>query len=360
MRTLLRTYALCASVILACLFSACPSVPTRHVTESFTAPAVTNEESTIVIDVKAPRAIENVKRISNSAAVDAAIWQVKNPDIQVESLRPVIEEGKLAKWQARYTKVDPKDRKFVFTGYVNEETPFEIPQGVSEEALAGEMLRILSKNIDCPHPSLAALNVKTIDDRRVVLGMWYNFTNPAMGVGISKTGALWTRSPKRRYDTMAEASAAAERNRNLTLAMPKSAVPELAVAWNKVLGIEGDAVMMAPFKTSADKILFHLSGPTDERNRFVEMSVDLVKEGTPYADAGLKVGMIVESMGGIQLAGLTKENFDERVVRGTFKKDIIFTVRDHRSDPSREIVVPIKALIEYERKKPAVLAGGPQ
>jgi len=262
-------------------------------------------------------------------------------DAQIVDASPIIKDNILVGWTVSWKKSWGTPTA-TGVSYSEVSDPFVLPESVTAEAAMKEMWQRMSKRIDYKSKPLA-LNVVNRDGVRTVRGIWY-LLDEGCPIVVKANGSV----------TVSMLNADVERQQHFSAEVAGLPAP-LPI---KALGLdkpqmpttgEGEVVVMAPFKVIAEAIA--LKPILSRSGVIVSMKIDNVTAGTKFAEAGFKSGTYLKSVQGIEVAGLTEEQFKAKMASITLTAggEVEFAVTDSATVPT----VPRIIKVVIPAKKPA-------
>ncbi|MBX4209463.1 hypothetical protein KW799_02125 [Candidatus Parcubacteria bacterium] len=341
--------------VLALLFStarATTPVVNANVTDS-----VQNTER----DLQKPIPLEMISGIHGPGRVDsiwvAVYWQLKHRDSEIVALTPVIENDALKGWRIDYRPA--KKPGLILGDYLEAGVPYIVPEGASLDEVLKETWDTASKELtkfNRRNLRMLVPNVKHVDGKTIVYGLWYTYSDSDMHIvpKPNKPGEYAFRNDSNSSSSGSnpyrESQKRLEKSNSISLPLPQIVMnrPELQLPRQMIVA-EGETVTMKPFKVTAqwfDLQLIDAKGRqvVADNDKIAVVKVDSVTAGSPIDEAGVKAGMLVKSMHGIDFAGLTKEEFNTRVMSAPFKGDLHIEVIDKPGAEPREVVISMAKL----------------
>jgi hypothetical protein len=125
--------------------------------------------------------------------------------------------------------------------------------------------------------------------------------------------------------------------------------PEIVIPQAPVVA-EGPTFTLKPFKVAAQWL--DIQPFVDKKGKVVLVKVRSVTPGTLMDKAGVKAGAIVKSFLGVNVVGLTKDEFRSRILEAKLQGDLRFEIVDRPGAKPREIVIPSEKLPRTQADEP--------
>ncbi len=283
-----------------------------------------------VIQLYRPLPVETIGRQAFSSTVMVDRWMNVTPNAQIISYEPIISNDALTGWKVYWSA--SKKRTPVFLAYVRSEAPFVLPEGMSTEDVLKETWRVTARKLDRDRAEPVAINTKKTGDRTVVHGLWYRFSDSRWFVQELGPGKF-TVGFKDSTRSAEEFRSRVSQMHKVTLPLPKSIAsrPDLILDWRAPIVTEGEALVMKPFIVDEIKTWMEIKNERDGDGNLVGLRVVSVKADKPYADAGMKAGMVILGAVFTELG------------------DLVFNVRDGPS--IRHIMVKAEIIQPYMKRR---------
>lgn len=281
-----------------------------------------------------PISLEDVvQRLSNNGVHRFSgplmgFWYKENRNAQVTGASPIVQDNQLQGWKIFWKK--KSNPTYVSVEYLEVENPFLLPNGSPEEVVLKDMWNGVAKKFSYGKTIPLALNVVRKDGIATVRGLWY-MQDQKTEVLFKPNGAITFSIPSMEMDRYLKAQENA-----LTVRVPiPMAFKDHALQRPNL----GEAVVMAPFKSSWTKwisIKPYLKG-----GKITEVRIEYVMKDTPAESVGLKAGLILKSIQGIEATGLTLTEFDVRMSATPIGKELVLEVSENKNGEFRMVKIPI-------------------
>lgn len=316
------------------------------------------DDASHTVVIKTPKKV-GVEFLDNTKWVNTNVvwrWQIANyPDKQLDDAMPVIENDILIGWKISWHWVKPgllnkTKPNLVGFGYILLASPFYVPADQDLNIMIDEIWPKAARAIPKDGVKLTCFNTKIVDNRVAVYGAWYRTSADDCYVD-EKTGKV--RSTKR-YSDPAIALAEQQKLREIKVPLPT------VVAMNADKYVihpinEGEVVEMKPFEVNERTlpkswITFTLYGvsPKSHEGLITAVVANKVDPEKPVGLAGVKDGMIIRSVNGVDPVGLTADKLNDILVPTS--DEFVLEVSERKGSDLIRIAIPVSTFSDAAKR----------
>ena len=285
-----------------------------------------------------------------SATAMLALWQHRpeNAMKQLDDITPAIDEDyRQTGWNITWHWLSKGEtRRFITASYLRFENAFVVPEGESLNKLVGEAWSSALRTLPQHKVKMIQANTKIVDGKTNVYGIWYRFQDYT----IDEKGKLHNE----RKITQMEA----EKQRAMIAAF--SAPLPTVVAMNADKYVihpinEGEVVEMKPFEVNERTlpkswITFTLYGvsPKSHEGLITAVVANKVDPEKPVGLAGVKDGMIIRSVNGVDPVGLTADKLNDILVPTS--DEFVLEVSERKGSDLIRIAIPVSTFSDAAKR----------
>lgn len=232
-------------------------------------------------------------------------WHINHRGAQIVDVSPIIRDDALLGWNISLIKSSTPTE--VSVPYIEMEAPFTLLANVSTEVALRAVWKELSKHLRGGYKSKPiALNKVTLDGISTVYGIWIMTVTDARSVFKSDGRVASTVPNINRYYEYLESI-------ETKIPIPIAALGlehKPRVPLN--LEMDPDVVQMAPFKVAMKQWL-EIRPTMNKDGTIREMKIERVVPNSPVAEAGVKSGVMLKAIQGVEISGLTNPELTSRL-----------------------------------------------
>jgi len=261
--------------------------------------------------------------VDRSSVPQVYRWYRNHRDAQIIDLQPIIKGDELHGWKVVWES--KKDPYGVLAAYVEMESAFILPDDVSPDTVLNSMWKDVSVGFPNGNKSKPiALNMVTRDGATTVYGLWFMTQLPASKLVQRPDGSVSISVSEK--DTQAHKYFVHLGTAGRAPLPAGIASLERKQPPRTPLGMDPDVVQMAPFKVAALSQWLEIRPTMNKNGTIHEMKIEWVVPNSPVAEAGVKSGVILKSIQGIQIAGLTDQQLTDKLSATPLERELRFVI----------------------------------